>query len=161
MNLCNSCVEFWFKPYVVLVNMQARELTTQEVQEGVRSINDRAFTATQVQALVRQMDASKKRHQRLKRSGDMKAYEEALKKENEVVYFNFPSLFDLHKEDKLDQTFFEMLDLKRKMERGEITSEQASTFVGQQLYNRYVPHVISNATAPASRMSYEDFYKSS
>lgn len=141
--------------------MQARELTPQEVQEGVRGINDRTFTATQVQALVRQMDASKKRHQRLKRSGQMKEYEEALKKENEVIYFNFPSLFQLHLEDKLDQTFFEMLALKRKIEKGEITAEQASTIVGQQLYNRYVPHVISNTAPPAPRMSYEEFYRNS
>jgi len=61
----------------------------------------------------------------------------------------------------LDQTFFEMLGLKRKVERGEITTEQASAFVGQQLFNRFVPHVISNDVAPAARMSYEDFYKQS
>lgn len=141
--------------------MQARELTPQEVAEGVRGINDQKLTATQIQALVRQMDASKKKHQRLKRSGQMKEYEEALKKENELLYFNFPSLFDLHKEDKLDQTFFEMLALKRKIEKGEISTEQASSVVGQQLFNRFVPHVISNAAPPTPRMSYEDFYKNS
>jgi hypothetical protein len=141
--------------------MQARELTPQEVAEGQRGITDQKLSATQVQALVRQMDASKKRHQRLKRSGQMKEYEEALKKDNELLYFNFPSLFDLHKEDKLDQTFFEMLALKRKIEKGEITAEQASSVVGQQLFNRFVPHVISNSAPPAPRMSYEDFYKNS
>ena len=143
------------------INMQARELTPQEVAEGQRGITDQKLSATQVQALVRQMDASKKRHQRLKRSGQMKEYEEALKKDNELLYFNFPSLFDLHKEDKLDQTFFEMLALKRKIEKGEITAEQASSVVGQQLFNRFVPHVISNSAPPAPRMSYEDFYKNS
>ena len=141
------------------INMQARELTPQEVEEGVRGINDRNLTATQVQALVRQMDASKKRHNRLRMNGRMKEYEEALKKENETLYFNFPSLFDLHKEDRLDQTFFEMLALKRKIEKGEITTEQASALVGQQLFNRYVPHVISNTAPPAPRMSYEEFYR--
>lgn len=138
--------------------MQARELTPEEVAEGVRGINDRVLSATQVQALVRQMDASKKKHRRLKGTP---GYEEALKNDNTVLYFNYPSLFQLHMEDKLDQTFFEMLALKRKIERGEITAEQASTLVGQQLYNRFVPHVISNTAPPAPRMSYEDFYRNS
>jgi len=138
--------------------MQARELTAEEVEEGKRGITDRELTATQIQALVRQMDVSKKRHQRLKGSP---AYEEALKKENVTLYFNYPSLFQLHFEDRLDQTFFEMLTLKRKIEKGEITPEQASTVVGQQLYNRFVPHVISNSAPPVSRMSYEEFYRSS
>jgi uncharacterized short protein YbdD (DUF466 family) len=136
----------------------ARELTPQEVAEGVRGINDTQLTATQVQALVRQMDVSKKKHRRLKGTP---GYEEALKNENTTLYFNYPSLFQLHMEDKLDSTFFEMLALKRKIERGEITAEQASTLVGQQLYNRFVPHVISNTAPPAPRMSYEDFYKNS
>lgn len=139
--------------------MQARELTPAEIQEGQRGIIDRELTATQVQALVRQMDASKKKHRRLRQSGQMADYEEALKKENEVLYFNYPSLFQLHMEDRLDQTFFEMLTLKRKIEKGEITSEQASAIVGQQLFNRYVPHVISNTAPPAPRMSYEEFYR--
>lgn len=139
--------------------MQARELTPAEIQEGQRGIIDRELTATQVQALVRQMDASKKKHRRLRQSGQMADYEEALKKENEVLYFNYPSLFQLHMEDRLDQTFFEMLTLKRKIEKGEITSEQASAIVGQQLFNRYVPHVISNTAPPAPRMTYEEFYR--
>lgn len=139
--------------------MQARELTQAEIEEGRRGINDNQLTATQIQALVRKMDASKKKHQTLKRSGQKAAYEEAVKKENEILYFNYPSLFQLHIEDRLDQTFFEMLTLKRKIERGEISSEQASAIVGQQLFNRYVPHVISNTAPPAPRMSYEEFYR--
>lgn len=138
--------------------MQARELTPQEVQEGLGGINETVLTATQVQALVRQMDVSKKKHRRLKGTP---GYEEAVKKENVTLYFNYPSLFQLHIEDKLDSTFFEMLALKRKIERGEVTAEQASAHVGQQLYNRFVPHVISNSAPPAARMSYEDFYKNS
>ena len=138
--------------------MQARELTPEEVAEGVRGINDKVLTATQIQGLVRQMDESKKKHRRLRGSP---GYEEAVKKENTNLYFNYPSLFQLHMEDKLDQTFFEMLALKRKIERGEITPEQASTHVGQQLYQRFVPHMLSNGAPPAPRMSYEDFYKES
>lgn len=138
--------------------MQARELTPEEIAEGSRGINDRVLNATQIQALVRHMDASKKKHRRLRGTP---AYEQALKNENIELYFNYPSLFQLHSEDKLDQTFFEMLALKRKIERGEITAEQASTHVGQQLYQRFVPHVLSNGAPPAPRMSYEDFYKES
>lgn len=142
--------------------MQARELTPEEVEEGKRGISDRELSATQVQALVRQMDASKRKHRTLKQSGQMADYEQALKKENELLYFNYPSLFQLHFEDRLDQTFFEMLALKRKIEKGELTSEQASALVGQQLFNRFVPHAISsNAAPPAPRMSYEDFYRQS
>ena len=136
--------------------MQARELTPQEIQEGQRGIRDDQMTATQIQALVRTMDQSKKTHRRLKNTP---AYEEALRRENETLYFNYPSLFQLHLEDRLDATFFEMLTLKRRIEKGELTAEQASSIVGQQLFNRFVPHVISNTAAPAPRMSYEDFYK--
>ena len=142
--------------------MQARELTPQEVAEGQRGINDRQLSATEVQALVRKMDQSKKKWNYLRRQGRKDEYEAWLKKENEFLYFNYPSLFDMHKDDKLDGTFFEMLNLKRKIERGEMTAEQASAIVGQQLFNRFVPHRLdSNAPAPAPKMSYEEFYRQS
>lgn len=137
----------------------ARELTPQEIADGQRGINESVLTATQVQALVRAMDKSKLKWKHLNRAGKKAEYEEKVRQENEQLYFNYPSLFQLHIDDKLDATFFEMLSLKRKIERGEITNEQASAIVGQQLFNRFVPHVISNAPAPAPRMSYEDFYK--
>lgn len=140
--------------------MQARELTPQEVEEGTRNINERQLTATEVQALTRKMDASKTKWKRLKQQGNLAEYEEAVKKENEMLYFNYPSLFDLHLKDRLDETFFEMLSLKRKIEKGEITAEEASRVVGQRLFTRFVPHAIdSTAPPPAPRMSYEDFYK--
>jgi hypothetical protein len=139
-----------------------RELTPGEIAEGSRGISDRQLTATEVQALVRKMDASKKKWRYLKQQGKQTDYEQAVKKENEMLYFNYPSLFDMHINDRLDSTFFEMLNLKRKIERGEISAEDASRAVGQQLFNRYVPHTIdSNAAPPAPRMSYEDFYKQS
>jgi dephospho-CoA kinase len=142
--------------------MQARELTPQEVEEGRQGITDQQMSATQIQALVRKMDASKKKWNQLKRQGKKAEYEEKLKQENGILYFNYPSLFQMHAEDRLDSTFFEMLQLKRKIERGEITAEQASVIVGQQLFNRFVPHTIdSNAAPPAPRMSYEDYYKQS
>jgi uncharacterized short protein YbdD (DUF466 family) len=139
--------------------MQARELTPQEVEEGRRGISDRQLSATEIQALVRKMDQSKKKWKMLKRQGKISEYEQRLKEENTILYFNYPSLFQLHFEDRLDGTFFEMLQLKRKIETGEITADQASSIVGQQLYNRFVPHVINGTTPPAPRMSYEDFYK--
>jgi len=140
--------------------MQARELTPQEVEEGRRGITDVALSATQIQALVKRMDSSKKKWRYLRLQNKKADYEAALKRENEALYFNYPSLFDLHLNDKLDSTFFEMLSLKRRIEKGEMTAEQASTLVGQQLFNRFVPHAInSNAPPPAPRMSYEDYCK--
>jgi hypothetical protein len=138
----------------------ARELTPLEVEEGKRGINDKQLTATEVQALVRKMDQSKKKWKYLRQQGSNAGYEQMLKQENEMLYFNYPSLFDLHLRDKLDSTFFDMLTLKRKIERGEMTAEQASAIVGQQLFQRFVPHAIdSNAPPPPPKMSYEDFYK--
>jgi len=140
---------------------RARELSPQEVADGIRGISEQQLTATQVQALVRKMDASKAKWKRLKQAGKKEEYETNLKNENEQLYFNYPSLFQMHAEDRLDATFFEMLQLKRRIERGEISAEEASKVVGQQLYNRFVPHVISNTAPPAPRMSYEEFYRQS
>ena len=135
----------------------ARELTPEEVAEGRRGITDEQLSATQIQALVKRMDASKTKWRKLKRQGKTAEYEAKLKAENETLYFNYPSLFQMHAEDRLDQTFFEMLTLKRKIEKGEMTAEQASVLVGQQLFTRFVPHAVSTAPAPAPRMSYEDY----
>ena len=136
----------------------ARELTPEEVAEGRRGITDEQLSATQIQALVKRMDASKKKWKLLKRQGKTAEYEAQLKAENETLYFNYPSLFQMHVEDRLDQTFFEMLALKRRLERGELTPEQASTIVGQQLFNRFVPHALSPQAPPAApRMSYEEY----
>lgn len=135
----------------------ARELTPEEVEEGRRGISGEQLSATQIQALVKKMDSSKTKWKRLKRQGNLVEYEAKLKSENETLYFNYPSLFQLHLEDRLDATFFDMLQLKRKIEKGEMTAEQASTIVGQQLYSRFVPHVLSNQPAPAPQMSYSDY----
>jgi uncharacterized short protein YbdD (DUF466 family) len=138
---------------------QVRELTPEEIQEGARGINDRILNATQIQALVRNMDASKKRWNRLKTSNRTE-YLAKLKAENENLFFNYPAIFDMHAEDRLDSTFFEMLALKRKIEKGELTVDQASAMIGQKMFNRYVPHVINQGTnPPAKPMSYEDYYK--
>lgn len=137
----------------------ARELTPLEVEEGKRGIRDTQLSATEVQALVRAMDVSKNKWKYLRQQGKKDAYAQMLKQENESLYFNYPSLFDMHLRDELDATFFEMLNLKRKMERGEVTPEEASKLIGQRLYSRFVPHVISNVAPPAPSISYQEFYK--
>jgi hypothetical protein len=139
---------------------QKLELSEAEIAEVQTQIRPEELSATQIQALVRKMDASKTKWKRLKQQGKKEDYRNKVKVENEVLFYNYPSLFDMHLEDRLDSTFFEMLQLKRKIEKGEITSEEATKYVGQQLFNRYVPHAVdSNAPAPAPKMSYEDFYK--
>ena len=138
--------------------MATRELTPAETAAGQRNINDTDLSATQVQALVRNMDASKQKWASLK--PNKQAYEEKLQADNEALYYNYPSLFQMHAEDRLDNTFFEMLALKRKIEKGEITPEQATTVIGQKLHQRYLPQE-AQATPAASTMSYEDFYKQS
>lgn len=137
--------------------MQARELTAQEVAEGSRGITERQLSATEVQALVRTMDASKAKWARLRGTP---TYEEMVKKENELLYFNYPSLFDMHIKDKLDATFFELLALKRKIEKGEVTAEEASRVVGQRLFTRFIPPAIGGTAPPTPTLSYEEFYRS-
>jgi uncharacterized short protein YbdD (DUF466 family) len=137
---------------------QKLELSPGEIAEATGGIRAEEMSATQIQALTRKMDSSKTKWKRLKQQGKTAEYREAVKKENEMLFFNYPSLFEMHLEDRLDGTFFEMLQLKRKLERGEITLEQANAQVGQQLYGRYVPHVLTGETPPAPTMSYEDFY---
>jgi len=139
---------------------QKLELSEAEIAEVQTRIRPEELSATQIQALVRKMDVSKTKWKKLKQQGKKEDYRNKVKVENEVLFYNYPSLFDMHLEDRLDSTFFDMLQLKRKIERGEITPEQATAYVGQQLFSRYVPHAIdSNAPTPAPKMSYEDFYK--
>jgi hypothetical protein len=135
--------------------MQARELTPQEVEAGRRGINDIDLSATQIQALVRNMDSSKQKWARIKHNKT--EYEEKIQKENEALYFNYPSLFQMHVEDRLDGTFFEMLAIKRKIEKGEITPEQATQIIGQKLHQRYIPEQSQPAEAPA--LTYEEYYR--
>lgn len=136
------------------------ELSEAEVAEVNAKLTDEMLTATQIQALVRAMDQSKKKWKYLRQRNRTEEYKAALKRENETLFFNYPSLFEMHADDRLDSTFFEMLHLKRKLERGEMTAEEASRQIGQQLFTRFVPHRIdSNAPPPAPKMSYEDYYK--
>jgi hypothetical protein len=131
----------------------ARELTPQEIADGVRGINDKQLTATEIQALVRSMDDSKKMWRHLPRD----AYITKLREENSVLYFNYPSLWNMHSEDRLDTTFFDMLALKRRIEKGEMTAEQATAIMGKKLFDTYVPQSETPNKKPA--LKYEDFYK--
>jgi hypothetical protein len=135
--------------------MAARELTPTEVAEGERNISDKELTATEIQALVRNMDHSKKKWRHLRREEFM----EKMKTENEFLFFNFPSLWQMHAEDRLDSTFFEMLALKRKIEKGELTDEQASTLVGQRLFQRFAPTAVQTTSTGPLPMSYSEYYK--
>lgn len=134
--------------------MQARELTSEEVAAGERYINSIDLKATEIQALVRNMDHSKKKWRALPRE----QYMAKLQEENPVLYYNYPSLWQMHSEDRLDATFFEMLSMKRKVEKGEISAEQASVVVGKKLYEKFIPQVTENAP-PVPTMSYEQYYK--
>ena len=136
--------------------MAARELTPQEVAAGRRGIIDLDLSATQIQALVRNMDASKQKWALLK--NNKQQYEEQLQKDNEALYFNYPSLFQMHVEDRLDGTFFEMLALKRKIEKGEITPEQATQAIGRKLHQRYIPEQ-SQPQTQAPTLTYEEYYR--
>jgi hypothetical protein len=138
-------------------NMAARELTPREVEAGRRGINDEDLSATQIQALVRTMDGSKEKWAHLK--SNKVEYEEKLQDENKALYFNYPSLFQMHAEDRLDQTFFEMLALKRKIEKGEITPEQATQIVGTRLSQRFVPQLASQNQSQAPSLTYEEYYR--
>ena len=137
--------------------MTTRELTPKEVADGLRGISSEDLTSTQVQALVRNMDASKKKWRHLKHS--TAKYEDELRKENESLYYNYPSLFQMHAEDKLDSTFFDMLLLKRKIEKGEMTPEEATKIVGDKLFKRFLPVQAGVATPAPKPLSYEEYYK--
>ena len=120
-------------------------------------MNDTQYTATEIQALVRNMDDSKARHRRLKES-DVEQYVQKLTEENPILHFNFPSVFSLHAEDKLDGTFFYMLEQKRKIESGRLTEDQASIDVGKKLFSTWVEPVTQGR--PAEKMeSYNEYYK--
>lgn len=118
------------------------------------------LNSIQIQALVRDMDTSMRRHKGLKRTNQVK-YREKLAEENKFLYEVFPTIFEMHYEGKLDETFFEMLKLRRKIETGELTEDDASKIVGQKLFDRYVAPVVGEIpAAPVTKpLSYEEFYK--
>jgi hypothetical protein len=115
------------------------------------------LSAIQIQAMVRDMDESFRKYRNLKDSNPT-LWAEKMKTDNKKLFDEFPTVFNMHMNGKLDQTFFDMLQLKRKIEKGEMTEDEASIVVGQKLFNRYVDPVIKNQPAPPT-LSYEDYYK--
>ncbi len=107
-----------------------------------------AHTATEIQAMVRNMDESKAKNAAIKDQTEL--YYQAIKSENPVLYDQYPAVFALHIEDKLDDTFFYM---------GESNEDESSVRVGQKLFNRWVAPIISNTPAPSSQ-SYSEYYRS-
>ena len=117
-------------------------------------------SSIQIQALVRDMDSSFRKHKALKTSNPTE-YRNKLVDENKILYDEFPTIFEMHFEGKLDGTFFEMLKLRQKVERKELTDEEASKIMGQKLFDRFVAPVVSNLPGPTSPppMSYSEYYK--
>ena len=116
-----------------------------------------SLSAIQIQALVRDMDTSFRKHRSLKESNPQE-WAAKIKEENLLLFNDFPTVYNMHMNGTLDQTFFDMLALKRKIEKGELTEDQASVIVGQKLFNRYVDPVLKNLPAPPA-LSYSEFYK--
>ena len=115
------------------------------------------YTSVQVQAMLREMDVSMRKHRNLKTSNPQE-YLMKIRQENSILEDNFSSIFYMHLDGKLDATFFEMLKLKRKMELGELTEDEASKIVGQRLFDRYVAPVV-NSTPAEKPLSYSEFYE--
>jgi len=116
------------------------------------------LNAIQIQALVRDMDTSMRRHKALKRSNPAE-FRKKVVEENDKLYTYYVAIFEMHFEGKLDGTFFEMLKMKMKIEKGEITEDDASKVIGQQLFKRYVEPVVKPETpAAAPPLSYASYY---
>jgi hypothetical protein len=115
------------------------------------------YSSIQIQAMVRDMDASMRKH-RLTKRVDKDKFHEKVARENPVLYEVFPVIFEMHIEGRLDATFFEMLKLKHKVEKGEMTEDEASRVVGQKLFDRFVAPVVNNTPAPEKPLSYSEYY---
>lgn len=140
--------------------MAMRELTPQEIAGGQRGITEQTFNATQIQAMVRNMDGSKYKWRALKH--DLPKFEAKLIAENEKLYYNLPSVFDKHMRDQLDSTFFNMLELRRKVETGKLTQKEADDLVGQAMFQRFVPPSVGGGTPDGTTpFTYEEFYRQS
>lgn len=116
------------------------------------------LSSIKIQALVRDMDTSMRRHKGLKRT-NMVEYRKKIEEANPILYEQFPSIYEMHIEGKLDETFFEMLKLRQKIEKGEITEDDASKMIGQKLFDRYVAPVVNKLPTPEKPLSYNEFYK--
>jgi uncharacterized short protein YbdD (DUF466 family) len=115
------------------------------------------LTSIQIQALVRNMDESVRRHRRLKET-NKDLWAKKLADENQRLLEEFPGIFEMHADGKLDETFFYMLQLRHRIDKGEMTEDEASKLVGQKLFDRYVAPVVEGLPTPPA-LSYEEYYK--
>lgn len=115
------------------------------------------LNAIQIQAMVRDMDESFRKYKNLKTSNPA-LWAEKMRTDNKKLFDEFPTVFNMHMNGTLDHTFFDMLQLKRRIETGELTEDEASVIIGQKLFNKYVDPVIKNQPAPPT-LSYESYYK--
>ena len=113
------------------------------------------YTSVQIQAMLREMDVSIRKHRKLK-TANPEEYLSKIRGENLILEENFSSIFYMHLDGKLDSTFFEMLKLKRKIELGELTEDEASKIVGQKLFDRYVSPVLHSTPSPEKPLSYSE-----
>jgi hypothetical protein len=118
-----------------------------------------SLTSIQIQALVREMDTSMRRHKGLKRT-NMHEYRKKIQEENPRLYDEFPTIYEMHIEGKLDSTFFDMLKLRLQIETGEMTEDDASRVIGQKLFDRYVAPVVGQTPAAPQepKLSYSEYY---
>ena len=114
-------------------------------------------SAIEIQAMVRNMDESMRRYKRMK-GPNPELWKKKVIEENAKLWDEYPTIFKMHIEGKLDDTFFYMVQLKRKIEKKEITEDQASIDVGKKLFGRYVEPVVKNLPGPPT-LSYEEYYK--
>jgi hypothetical protein len=126
--------------------------------EIIQMDEEEILSSMKIQSLVRDMDTSMRKHKKLKTS-NLAEYRKKLSEENEVLYNRFPTIFEMHIQGNLDQTFFEMLKLRRQIEKKEITEDDASKLIGQKLFDRFVGPVVNNTPAPEKPISYSEFYK--
>lgn len=75
------------------------------------------LSAIQIQAMVRDMDESFRKYRNIKESNPT-LWAEKMKADNKKLFDEFPTIFNMHMNGRLDQTFFDMLQLKRKIEKG-------------------------------------------
>jgi hypothetical protein len=125
--------------------------------EIIQMDQEEFLSSMKIQSLVRDMDTSIRKHKKLKIS-NFTEYRKKLSEENEVLYNRFPTIFEMHIQGKLDQTFFEMLKLRRQIEKKEITEDEASKLIGQKLFDRFVGPVVNNTPPPEKPISYAEYY---
>ena len=116
-----------------------------------------SLTSIKIQALLRDMDGSMRKYRNLKET-NFAEYRAKIEAENMTLVEELYAVFEKHLRGELDETFFNMLKMKRQIELGKITEEQASKIVGQQLFDRYCAPLVNNLPPAAPTLTYEQYY---